>query len=174
MTAPALLREIEACGVVARVESGVLKLRPASALDARVLAEAVARKPALIELLREREYLQPPDARADALAKLAREVAAARVGSHVMATARVLAAWREAEAATEMPLTLRGEYRAPYVLEVREFDAGALYDATLATAEAWRAFDAGEVTALQRDTLLKYAGADAASTRGAISPASPK
>jgi hypothetical protein len=49
---------------------------------------------------------------------------------------------------------------------VREFDAGAAYDATLATAEAHRAFDAGEVTASQRDALLQFA-ADAASTRSA-------
>lgn len=121
MSAPALLlQEIKARGVVLRVENDELKLRARrAALDGRVLAEVRAAKPALIELLREREAA--PDAGANALAKLAREVEAARVGSHVAATARVVSAWCEAEAATEMPLTLRGEFRAPYVREVREF-----------------------------------------------------
>jgi hypothetical protein len=158
LTAPALLREIEACGVSARVDGGVLKLRPASALDARVLAEAVALKPALIELLRERQYSQPvPDVAADALAALAREVEAARDGAHVTPTARVLAAWREAEAACGCALTLSGTPRRKYS---NEENAGALYGAQAAEAEARRAFDEGEVTAAQRDTLLRFAGAD--------------
>jgi hypothetical protein len=43
--------------------------------------------------------------------------------------------------------------------EVREFDAGAAYDPTLATAEAWRQWEAGEVSEAQFATLLSYARA---------------
>jgi hypothetical protein len=50
---------------------------------------------------------------------------------------------------------------------VREFCPRTLYDAQAATAEAWRQFEAGEVTAAQRDALLSYAGADAQSATGA-------
>jgi hypothetical protein len=39
----------------------------------------------------------------------------------------------------------------------REFIAGASYDSQAATAEAWRAFGAGEILAEQRDNLLSYA-----------------
>ncbi len=58
MTAPELLRAIEARGVSLRVEAGALKLRPAAALDARVLAEITAAKPQIIAILKEREYSQ--------------------------------------------------------------------------------------------------------------------
>jgi hypothetical protein len=59
--------------------------------------------------------------------------------------------------------------KLPYVREAREFHAGALYDPEAAQAEAWRAFDAGEVTAAQRDALLSYSRADeSASTRAPL------
>ncbi len=167
MTAPALLERLSASGATVTASGiGLEIIAPRGAIDARVLADVRAMKPEIIAMLREREYSQPRDVAADALAVLSREVEAARVGSHVMATARVLAAWREAEAATEMPLTLRGETRAPYVREVRELRAGALYDATLATVEVHRAFDAGEVTPAQRDALFQFA-ADVESAQGA-------
>ncbi len=113
MTPAALLSSLESRGVVARVDGEDLRLYPASGIDARVLAEVKAAKPEIVALLR--EYSQ---AKADALAALSREVEAARVGPHhVAATARVLAAWRAAEAATGAPLTLRGEPREPIAYE---------------------------------------------------------
>lgn len=59
MTAPELLRDVEARGVAVRVVGDALKLKPAAALDARVLAEVRAEKLAIIALLRAREYSQP-------------------------------------------------------------------------------------------------------------------
>ncbi len=160
MTAPALLERLSASGATVTASGiGLEIIAPRGALDARVLADVRAHKPEIIAMLREREYSQPRDV-ADALAALARECEAARDGAHVTPTARVLAAWREAEAATEMPLTLRGEYRAPYVREVREFVPRTLYEADAAEEYAHAAFGRGEVTAAQRDALLSYTGAD--------------
>jgi hypothetical protein len=51
MTAPALLDALAARGVVARVEDGDLKLRPACSLDAALLAEIRAAKAELLALL---------------------------------------------------------------------------------------------------------------------------
>lgn len=47
--------------------------------------------------------------------------------------------------------------RAIEPTSTRSFIAGELYNRQAATAEAWRAFDAGEVSAEQRDNLLAYA-----------------
>lgn len=58
MTALELLCEIEARGVSARLAGDTLKLKPAVALDARVLADVRAMKPEIVALLREREYSQ--------------------------------------------------------------------------------------------------------------------
>jgi hypothetical protein len=55
MTPAALLSSLESRGVAARIDGGELRLRPASALDARVLADVRAMKPQLVELLRARE-----------------------------------------------------------------------------------------------------------------------
>ncbi len=51
MTAPALLDALAARGVVARVEAGDLKLRPARSLDAEMLAAVRANKADLMTLL---------------------------------------------------------------------------------------------------------------------------
>lgn len=168
MNAPALLRELSTRGVTVALEGEALRVQPSRVLTDELRAAIRCHKSELLQFLtREnvsREYSQPRDVAGDALAKLSREVEAARDGSHVRMNSRVLAAWREAEAATETPLTLSGTPRRKFS---NEENAGALYDATLATAEAHRAFDEGEVTAAQRDTLLQYAGA-APSRRASI------
>jgi hypothetical protein len=51
MTAPALLDVLAARGVVARVDGGELKLKPARSLDAALLAEVRANKADLLTLL---------------------------------------------------------------------------------------------------------------------------
>jgi len=66
LTPPDVLREIEARGVAVRVEGDALKLKPAAALDARVLAEVLAMKPEIMALLKKREYSQRPDEKAAA------------------------------------------------------------------------------------------------------------
>lgn len=154
MTAPELLREIELRGVVARVEAGALKLRPAAALDARVLAEIRIAKPAIIALLRKREYSQRSAASLfdEAAAPDAPELVQLAPASGASAKHRQSSATAARRAA-------------------RVFDAGAAYDATEAAAEAWRQFRAGEVTPDQREQLLAYA---AASTRAAFSDGAPR
>ncbi len=169
MNAPALLRELSTRGATVALEGEALRVQPSRVLTDELRAAIRCHKSELLQFLtREnvsREYSEAaPDVAGDALAALAREVEAARVGAHVHPTPRVLAAWREAEAACSCALTLSGTPRRKYS---NEENAGALYDATLATAEAHRAFDAGEVTAAQRDALLKYAGADTATASDA-------
>jgi len=166
MNAPALLRELSPRGATVALEGEALRVQPSRVLTDELRAAIRCHKSELLQFLtREnvsREYPQPaPNVAADALAALAREVEAARrPDGLIQMNALVLAAWRAAEAACGCALTLSGTPRRKFS---NEESAGALYDATLATAEAWRAFDAGEVTAGQRDALLKYAGADAAS-----------
>jgi hypothetical protein len=161
MKAPAICRELERRGAALSLDGALLLVKPSRVLDDALRAAIRAEKLAIIGFLRKREYSQPtPDEKAAALAKLSREVAAARVGAWCNPTPRVLAAWRDAETATGCALTLSGTPRRKYS---NEESAGALYDATLATAEAHRAFDAEEVTAAQRDALLWYARADTAS-----------
>ncbi len=158
MSAANLCAELSRRGVTLSLvpHSGRLSLEgDAAALDARVLAEVRAMKPQLIAMLREREYSQPvPDEKAAALAALAREVEKARRGVWCNPTREVLDAWENAEKVCGCALTLSGTPRRKFSNE--EY-AGALYDPALATAEAHRAFDAGEVTAAQRDTLLRFA-----------------
>lgn len=108
MTAPELLREIEARGVSIRLESGALKMRPSSALDARVLADVREMKSQLI-----------------ALVELKSAVESARRGAWCNPTARVLAAWRNANAVIGFPLTVSGEPIAPEVAAFAQGFAGA-------------------------------------------------
>ncbi len=166
MNAPALLRELSTRGATVALEGEALRVQPSRVLTDELRAAIRCHKSELLQFLtREnvsREYSQPvPDVAADALAQLSREVEAARrPNGLIQMNARVLVAWREAEAATEMPLTLSGTPRRKYS---NEENAGALYDPQAAEEYAHAAFDAGEVTARQRDTLLSYARS--ASTR---------
>ena len=71
--------------------------------------------------------------------------------------------------AREVEAARRG---APDAGRVREFVPSELYDPQAAESEAWRQWEAGEVTARQRDTLLRYAGADVHTAPGVSTRAS--
>ena len=60
MTAAALLARLDALGVTARADHGTLRLRPASAVPAELLAELRAGKDAVLTLLTANSAMPPP------------------------------------------------------------------------------------------------------------------
>lgn len=160
MTAPELLRDVEARGVAVRVVGDALKLKPAAALDARVLAEVRAEKLAIIALLRDRdarEYSQVAPPQKPTPAPSLFDDGESSAAPDAPASAPVACASTRSATAKQQQSSATGARRAP-----REFYAGAAYDPALAKEEAHRLYRAGEVTTAQCDNLLAYA---AASTR---------